>query len=406
MRVWSLSINTVTRATLTQKLLTSLTSNMNLASILLILSAGAVLGQESDIEFLNCPIIPRIPNFDFEDLNALAVAAIINSTEDMEAFLASGCDVNYNGTFRTDIRSDCQHSLFQQLSVSCRRSIRYTGFTPLQLAVLYSSLEVVKVLLEVPGIDLDAGSSWPSNPVWSAARAGDLDKLEALVSAGASLDFRGGNDGRVPVITAAVLSESVPTVAYLVNTGLDLDEKDYREFTASSYAAFGGQLEILKLLRSGGADFNVRVFADNQTLLMQASRNNQTEVVDYLIREGVDVNAVDSDLYSTLFYAAGAGNVAIVESLLAAGADIDFLNTEDQRPALYQAIANNRTDIALVLLQRGARVDIETAPARGGFTAAYFAAEVDKFGFLNTVRFTLFLGGKYCSIGGAHQEGV
>ena len=195
-------------------------------------------------------------------------------------------------------------------------------------------------------------------------------------------------------------------MAYLVNTGLDLDEKDYREFTASSYAAFGGQLEILKLLRSGGADFNVRVFADNQTLLMQASRNDQTEVVDYLIREGVDVNAVDSDLYSTLFYAAGAGNVAIVESLLAAGADIDFLNTEDQRPALYQAIANNRTDIALVLLQRGARVDIEAAPARGGFTAAYFAAEVDKFGFLNTVRFKLFLGGKYCSIGGAHQEGV
>ena len=72
---------------------------MNLVFIQLILSAGAILGQESDVELFNCPIIPRLPNLNFQDFNALGAAAVLNSTEDMEAFLASGCDVNYNETF-------------------------------------------------------------------------------------------------------------------------------------------------------------------------------------------------------------------------------------------------------------------------------------------------------------------
>ena len=346
---------------------------MNLVFIQLILSAGAILGQESQVEFLNCPIIPRIPNNNFEDFNALAVAAVINSTEDVKSFLASGCDVNYNRTFWTDIRDDCQHSLFQQLSVSCRRTTKHTGYTPLNLAVRFSSLEVVKILVEVPGIDLDAASTWPTNPVWDAAWDGDLDKLKVLVTAGASLDFMGGRTP-VPVISAAVLSQSVPTVAYLVTKGLDLDQKDERQLTPAAFAASNGLLDILKLLRNGGADLSIRVSTYNETLIMQAIRNNQTEVVNYLIREGLDVSAVDNNGFSTLAYAAEFGNVPIVESLLKAGADIDFLNSEYQRTALYQAVSFNRTDIALALLQRGAGVNIKT---RSGFTAAYLAAEVD-----------------------------
>ena len=346
---------------------------MNLLFILLILSAGAILGQDAEIAFLNCPIISRLPGLKFEDYNALGVAAVVNSTDDLKTFLDSGCDVNYNGTFWTDIEEDCEHPLFQILGVSCRRSVKYRGYTPLHLAVLLSSLEVVKFLVDVPGIDLDAGTTLPSNPVYNAASAGDLDKLKVLVDAGASLDFRGGEDG-LPVITAAVLSESVPTVAYLVTRGLDLDQKDNRQFTASSYAAFSGLLDILKLLRSGGTDLSIRVNTNNGTLIMQAIRNNQTEVVDYLIREGLDVTTVDSDGRSALFYAAQLGNVAIVESLLAAGADIDFLNTEDQMTALLQAIASNRTDIVLALLQRGAQVNIKN---HRGFAALYFSAQVD-----------------------------
>ena len=344
---------------------------MNLVFIQLILSAGAILGQ--DAGFLNCPIISRLPGLKFEDFNALGVAAVVNSTEDLKTFLDSGCDVNYNGTFWTDIEEECEHPLFKILGVSCTRPIKYGGYTPLHLAVLLSSLEVVKFLVDVPGIDLDAGTTLPGNPVYNAARAGDLDKLKVLVDAGASLDFRGGEDG-LPVITAAVLSQSVPVVSFLVTTGLDLNEKNNRQFTPAAFAAAEGLMDILKLLKSGGADLSIPVFTDNHTIIIQAIRNNQTEVVDYLIGEGLDVNAVDGDGFSPLFFAVLKGNLAIVESLLEAGADIDFLNTEDQLPSLYQAISLNRTDIALALLQRGAQVNIET---RGGFTAAYHAAEVD-----------------------------
>ena len=373
---------------------------MNLLFIQLVLSAGAILGQESEIEFLNCPIIPRLPGLKFEDYNALGVAAAVNSTEDLKTFLASGCDINYNGTFWTDIQDDCEHILFKRLGISCVRVVKYSGYTALNLAVIMSSLEVVKLLVEVPGIDLDAGSTLPNSyPVFNAARAGDLDKLKVLVAAGASLDFRGGED-ELPVMTAAVLSESVPTVSFLLNTGLDLNQKDNRQGTPAAVAAAFGYLDILKLLRNGGADLSIPVFTDNQTLIMQAIRNNQTEVVDYLIGEGLDVNAVDSDCFSNLAYAAELGNVAIVESLLDAGADIDFLNTEDERPALFQAISSNRTDTALVLLQRGAQVNIKTSR---GFTSTYVAVEVGKFSVRNILMLKVILGWKSGSLGGAHQ---
>ena len=228
------------------------------------------------------------------------------------------------------------------------------------------------MLVQVPGIDLDGASTWPSSPVWSAASVGDVDKVRLLVTAGASLDFKGSQRG-LPVLYVAVLSGSVQTVAFLIQRGVDVDEKSDELFSAAAAAAENGQLEILKLLREGGADLNIAQGKTNQSLLMFPARNNQTEVLDFLISEGVDVNAVQSNGISVLSFASAAGNLDSVMSLVAAGADIDYQGSEKRTTALFEATINNYTEVAMFLIMNGSIVDAITSD---GFTDFYAAAQV------------------------------
>lgn len=58
--------------------------------------------------------------------------------------------------------------------------------------------------------------------------------------------------------------------------------------------------------------------------------------------------------YKAFFAAACAGDLALVEHHLDAGVDPDFVHPELQSTALVAAIEEGRTDVALLLLDRGA----------------------------------------------------
>jgi ankyrin repeat protein len=58
--------------------------------------------------------------------------------------------------------------------------------------------------------------------------------------------------------------------------------------------------------------------------------------------------------YKAFFAAACAGDVALVEHHLDAGVDPDFVHPELQSTALVAAIEEGRSDVALLLLDRGA----------------------------------------------------
>ena len=51
------------------------------------------------------------------------MAVLYNSTEDLETFLRSGCDLNYAGAHRAEIRTDCVSPVFRQLGIPCREEV-------------------------------------------------------------------------------------------------------------------------------------------------------------------------------------------------------------------------------------------------------------------------------------------
>ena len=84
------------------------------------MSKGLYLSQ--DVEFFNCPTVPRVPDFTYKDISALSVAILYNSTEDIETFLNSGCDINDGRVYRSEIKTKCDNPLFKQLGIECRYS--------------------------------------------------------------------------------------------------------------------------------------------------------------------------------------------------------------------------------------------------------------------------------------------
>jgi len=327
-----------------------------------------------DVEFFNCPTVPRVPDFTYRDLSALGIAILYNSTEDIETFLNNGCDVNYDGVWRSEITTKCANPLFTQLGIPCEKQIIYAGYTPLNLATLHGTKETVQRLLQVPGIDVDATSNFTSNPVFNAAYAGNLDILKLLVDAGAALNIKGGQTGQktTPLI-ASVISKSTPTVEYLLKSKrVNVNSKDETGWSALGIASRYGPSNIVRLLIRFGADVNQGQSEYENTPLMLAVRDPANiESVKHLIRANAEVDKENTDGDTPLTYAAVFGNIEAGEELLKAGADINH-QTKLGQTALFIAAQKDEKDLALLLIRKGANVNLLS---RKGFSAAYAAVE-------------------------------
>ena len=99
------------------------------------------------------------------------------------------------------------------------------------------------------------------------------------------------------------------------------------------------------------------------TILMYAVEVNCTELVDYLLSLGANVNAkVKHGGGTPLMTASFKGHVALVRKLLVAGADV---NAKDQAgwTALKNAVVYQQNDVIKVLIEAGA--DISTQDNNG-----------------------------------------
>jgi len=95
---------------------------------------------------------------------------------------------------------------------------------------------------------------------------------------------------------------------------------------------------------------------------------DSTEDVDtYFLTKGPE----RSTLWTALHAAAWRGDVAIIDELLAAGAEVEAANGELTRP-LHLAALNNHEAAVAALLKAGAQVDAQTKDGREAYELATF----------------------------------
>jgi ankyrin repeat protein len=112
-------------------------------------------------------------------------------------------------------------------------------------------------------------------------------------------------------------------------------------------------------LIAAGADIEARDPDTDATPLVIASFRGNIAVVEMLLAAGADVNSADRSGFTPLIGAAQFGHATLIPILVEAGADLEALSiTENQKAALHFAAKNGHAAVVEALLNAGADVNV------------------------------------------------
>lgn len=148
-------------------------------------------------------------------------------------------------------------------NTSTVRSLLARGFDPnttdesgqvaLYLAVRSESMQVFALLMDQPGLKVDAVNTADETPLMMAALRGQIDSAQRLLAKGAAVN----RPGWTPLHYAASGPEP-RMVALLLERGAVVDAPSPNRSTALMMAARYGSEDSVRLLRARGADVNAR----------------------------------------------------------------------------------------------------------------------------------------------------
>jgi hypothetical protein len=154
-----------------------------------------------------------------------------------------------------------------------------------------------------------------------------------------------------------VESGDLRTVRTWLDEGLDPEFVADRVGTGLMIAAWEGNIPMMELFVSRGADVN-RANRVGEQALMHAAWKGQIEAVRWLLERGARINQTGQG-WSALHYAAFAGHDGVVRLLLERGADINARAPNGASP-LMMAAREGREGIARLLIERGADTAIRS----------------------------------------------
>jgi len=153
-----------------------------------------------------------------------------------------------------------------------------------------------------------------------------------------------------------ILRGELDKIKEVIDKGVPLNEDVYYGDTPLLYAIAQAKTSIAKLLIEKGADVNYEIPTTGKTALMEAAYEGNLEVVRTLLRAGANLNHQDKNGLPALCHA--LGKPAIVEELIAAGADVNAPFGEHWRDEATILMRAENLNTIKILLAAGADVNV------------------------------------------------
>ncbi len=268
---------------------------------------------------------------------------------------------------------------------------RELGATPLSWATLFNQVEVGKFLIQ-KGADPNARNRDGGTPLHGAAFLGHAGIATLLIQKGADVNAR-NDKGESPLDVSKVDWGITQLISSWLEIELNRDKVEsgrtaivemLQQHIATDTSRSGddvcsavrrGDIESLKGLLAKGADTNTGDSQFGVSPLSWAALLGKTDIAEFLIHNGAEVNGRNRDGGTALHGAAFLGHADTAELLVQNGADVNATNDKGET-SLYVMAANweiteyiagllkievdaetvktGRTEIAGILRQNGA----------------------------------------------------
>jgi ankyrin repeat protein len=322
----------------------------------------------------------------------LQYAAITHDLRLAKLLLKYGANLEARDT-RTILESTTPYSAFPQ--------------TPLQIAARMGNLELVNVLLSA-GAVVNTDESFWSSALQNAAKACHCEIVQLFLDANADINACFGHYG-CP-LACAIEENCEPLIKLLLANKADINAVGQSGITSLQAASMVNDEVMIAFLLKHGAKVNTQIpkrgpcYKPPRTALQWAVKNKNYTILSLLLDAGQNINQISRSQHraptTALVTAVKDSNHEMITFLLNAGAD----------PSLDSSItyAAKASDVGLVstLLQKGADIDHVSGPddeyASGRNTNALHHAVLESN--LEMIRFLINQGADpNVNIGGARS---
>lgn len=303
---------------------------------------------------------------DHTEATALHLAAADGHCEMVKKLLALGAgELHLGGGRKKYARTPLHEAAMNGHADVCRLLVDFgllvdchttRGRTPLMYAVKGGHVDAARFFVEECGANVDEQNEMGVTPVYLASQEGLAPLVELLVRNGA--DVNRCNRTRHSPLHEAVAGGHIAVAEFLMQHGADKQAVDAMGVTIWHEAAGNGDVALLELLVKHGVELP-RDQADKVMArhpFHYAAVEGKADFVRAMLERGlVDVNLVDADGCSAVYYASANGHADVLRVLLANGGDANLASI--RRAPLHCATEWRRVACVELLLAHGARVD-------------------------------------------------
>jgi uncharacterized protein len=232
------------------------------------------------------------------------------------------------------------------------------GWTPLRHAAARGGCPATVEVVLQHGADINDLDNDGKTVLMSACLEKQVGAVTCLLQAGA--DVNAVHTIKGTALTAAAQTDSTALVQLLLDHGANLHATDQQGQHALIKAAYFGHVPVMDLLVKRGLSVH-STGKLGQTVLMMAASKGQIAAAEWLLQHGVAVNAADIQQGYTALHGVSSSSVrddaAMIELLLANGADVHKKAKHQQLTALDMAALHGNVNCARALIAAGANVN-------------------------------------------------
>ncbi|XP_033163555.1 rabankyrin-5 isoform X2 [Drosophila mauritiana] len=267
---------------------------------------------------------------------------------------------NYDPDNISEIMEVVKKILQRKLNINIQN---IKGETPLHMAIARRNLEMVKLLLKVPNIDINLLTYDEKCALELSLSMEDHEFSIAsiLLSMGARPNRTKSKTGDSLLQVFALDRHRGEKSAVFLADFADLDHVNFRGLTALHIAALNDMPNLVKKLIVNGASSNLNhIDCGLKSALHIAVEANAIDALEAFVElknksHDIDFNCQDINGDSPLSLCLALKRTNLVSIFIRGGSDVNGKNKKNLSP-LHQSIKNEDSDISLFLLEQGADI--------------------------------------------------